>query len=198
MPRQAEDVERRVRVLHSSANLPTVGAFVCARCWNRHPVARSMRASPQTRSLRIGAIASAAGDRALRAMPAECPLREASPNRAETDSCQARARAASPQRSVFALRSANSSSCPQVFHGHGLLAPRGNLPPAVQVACGARHCKVRAHGDEVLSRPRGASLRKATLICSDSRGVRSPIAPSPPWTIASGIKHWQSLPNVLF
>jgi antitoxin ParD1/3/4 len=46
--------------------------------------------------------------------------------------------------------------------------------------------------------PRGASLRKATLICSDSRGVRSPIAPSPPWTIASGIKHWQSLPNVLF
>src|SRR5438552_13435782 len=76
------------------------------------------------------------------------------------------------------LRSARSSLRQFVVlstgfpHGDGLLAPRGNLPPAVQVACGARHCKVRAHGDEVLSRPRGASLRKATLICSASRGVR--------------------------
>jgi len=45
--RQAKDVERRVRVLHSRAKLPTVEAFVCIRCWDRHPQAlqRQLRGS---------------------------------------------------------------------------------------------------------------------------------------------------------
>ena len=79
--------------------------------------------------------------------------------------------------------SANSSSCPQVFHRQ-TDSSRHEVtgPPAVQVACGARDShrdwctslQVRAHGDEVPSRPRWASRRKATLICSTSRSPEAP------------------------
>jgi hypothetical protein len=88
----------------------------------------------------------------------------------------------SPRRYCFSkaidIRSANPSSCPQVFHRQ-TDSSRHEVtgPPAVQVACGARDShrdwctslQVRAHGDEVPSRPRNDPRVRCT---SDRRAQR--------------------------